>query len=71
MARCICSLEWKQAIEYGKAKIKANLTELQNSQIKKLEKVLEKVREDQKNLKSRFFFSSSEKLNFSNFFLKN
>jgi hypothetical protein len=53
LARCICSLEWKQAIEYGKAKIKANLTDLQSSQIKKLEKVLEKVREDQKNLKSR------------------
>jgi len=46
-------LEWKQAIEYGKAKIKANLTELQSSQIKKLEKVLTGVIQDQKNLQNR------------------
>ena len=41
MERTICGLEWKQMVEYGKYKMKTNLTFLQSKHIANLEKVVD------------------------------
>jgi hypothetical protein len=53
LERIVAALEWKQIIEYGKAKIKSNLTRVQDKQIKNMEEVLEKASVSHQQLRNR------------------
>ena len=53
LERTIAALEWKQIIEYGKAKIKSNYTKMQEKHIANLEKVLEKAQISHQQLRNR------------------
>jgi kinesin family protein 5 len=53
LERVIAALEWKQIIEYGKAKIKSNYTKMQERQIRNIEKVLEKAAISHQQLRNR------------------
>jgi hypothetical protein len=53
LERTIAALEWKQIIEYGKAKIKSNFTLMQEKHIANLEKVLEKAKISHQQLRNR------------------
>ena len=47
------ALEWKQILEYGKAKIKSETMKIQTRYISNLEKVLEKARISHQQLRNR------------------
>ncbi|KAL4478852.1 hypothetical protein ABPG72_009678 [Tetrahymena utriculariae] len=51
LLRTINALEWKQIIEYGKSKLKSDQIQIQKKQIKHLEKALEEVTENHKELR--------------------
>ncbi|KAL4441328.1 hypothetical protein ABPG74_013623 [Tetrahymena malaccensis] len=51
LLRTINALEWKQVIEYGKSKLKSDQIQIQRKQIKHLERVLEEVTENHKELR--------------------
>lgn len=53
LERVIAALEWKQIIEYGKAKIKSNYTKMQEKHIKNIETVLEKAAISHQQLRNR------------------
>jgi kinesin family protein 5 len=53
LERVVAALEWKQIIEYGKAKIKSNYTKMQERQIRNIEKVLEKAAISHQQLRNR------------------
>lgn len=53
LERTIAALEWKQIIEYGKAKIKSNYMKMQERHIANLEKVLETSRISHEKLRNR------------------
>ena len=54
LERTISVLEWKQIIEYGKAKIKSFYTKMQERHITNLEKVLDKARISHAQLRKRY-----------------
>ena len=58
LERTISALEWKQVIEYGKAKIKSYYTKMQEKHIINLEKVLDKARISHEHLRRRLRTSS-------------
>ena len=53
LERTITALEWKQILEYGKAKIKSETMKIQSKYISNLEKVLEKARISHQQLRNR------------------
>lgn len=53
LERTITALEWKQILEYGKAKIKSETMKIQTRYIINLEKILEKARISHQQLRNR------------------
>ena len=53
LERTITALEWKQILEYGKAKIKSETLKIQTKHISNLEKILEKARISHQQLRNR------------------
>ena len=53
LERIIAALEWKQIIEYGKAKIKSNHMKMLEKHIVNLEKVLQSAKSSQEQLRER------------------
>ncbi|KAL4488453.1 hypothetical protein ABPG72_013021 [Tetrahymena utriculariae] len=53
LARTINALEWKQIIEYGKAKMKSILNKIQTKHIQKLEQVINEANYNYKQLRNR------------------
>ena len=54
LERTISALEWKQILEYGKAKIKSNYTKMQEKHISSLDFVIEKARASHEKLRKRY-----------------
>jgi len=53
LQRVISTLEWKQIIEFAKARIKSSYTKLQDQQIANMEKVLDKSAISHQKLRNR------------------
>lgn len=54
LERVVSALEWKQIIEYGKARIQSDYIAMQEKYIENIEKVLEKAAISHQQLKNRY-----------------